>query len=354
MPCTQTGTYDPTNPDPSAVGSYTGRTDQVFVDGGLLTNPYPTTAPKVFPQLTDPTTVNGTLYAHYACGSGVPGCNSSQAFFNTHAADLTSQFASNIGAGLDPTTSAFTITFTFTTKAGATTTGQICWKRGGASATILEFGSPDCGSPSSAQNPLLIYTSGRVILRGDFTYTGAAIILASPPPADLSTAAVELRNNILTHCPATPCARKFLNDPQSPGTTDMLSILTTGGPPTGTTSAGNIDIDGHDSDQIMGVFYAGVPSSYGGGGTAGAGGMATISKQLSVVGTVASMALTMPNVPRFWQVPGTAIAELNFGSTTPWTIKLVRGFWRICGPGDAANPTTSTFPATSTGVCGYN
>jgi hypothetical protein len=82
------------------------------------------------------------------------------------------------------------------------------------------------------------------------------------------------------------------------------------------------------------------------------GGQASFSHQITVVGAVTASVLTMAQVPEFYQVPGLIVPELLFGTPTPWSISAVGGFWRICAPGNPA--TTSVFPTTATGVCGYN
>jgi hypothetical protein len=51
-------------------------------------------------------------------------------------------------------------------------------------------------------------------------------------------------------------------------------------------------------------------------------------------------------------VSNNIIPELFFGSGSAWSISAVGGVWRTCTPGNPA--TSSIFPATATGVCGYN
>ena len=121
----------------------------------------------------------------------------------------------------------------------------------------------------------------------------------------------------------------------------MLSILTTGA-----AGSGNIKFGGNVGDVLMGIFYAGVRP------TDATGGEVSFSHQISVVGAVTASALTMTQVPSFYQVPGLIVPEVLFGTGPTWSIATVGGFWRICSPGSPA--TTSIFPTTATGVCGYN
>jgi hypothetical protein len=343
MPCTQNGSYVPG--DPGSIGSFTGNTDRVWVDDNNITRPYPSASITAYPQLTDPAAINGVSYAHYACpaGSSCAGITGGTLeFFVSHArdpvllTDWTASLAGNIGSGggLTPTTPLFTITRTFTNRAGVITVGQICWKRLGT--PVLEFGSPLCTTYTSAQNPLLIYTTGTFRIDGDIQYSGAAIFLVAPA----SASGVVLNNNITTACVTVggdPCGRKFVNDPSSPTTTDMLAVLTTGA-----VGNGNVSIDGHNGDTIMTSLYAGVPSAFA------SGGLMTISKQLNLVGSIMATAINFVNVPNFFLVPGTA-PDLVFGTSSPWRIQMIPGSWRICQPG-----ATPTSPATPTTPCGYN
>jgi Tfp pilus assembly protein PilX len=347
MPCDQNGTY--VVGDPASKGSFTGRVDQVHVDGDNVTNPYPVSGPTSLPQLTDQTTIAGVTYTHYACAqgstcAGVTG--GTQEFFVSNALNSTATIT------VSPSTAAFTINnVPFIDKVSGTrlTTGVICWKRPGATSNTLEFftsgsggtcASSGMGNYTSAQNPLMVYTTGSFSIGGDIQYSGGAIFLVAP----VSSTGVSVQNNIVNACVtigSDPCGRKFLTDPQSPTTTDMLSVLTTGA-----VGNGNIAFGGNNGDTLMGIFYAGVPTAFA------TGGEASFSHQITVVGAVSANNLTMTQVPNFYQVPGLIVPELLFGSARPWAVVVVGGFWRICAPGNPA--TTSVFPTTATGVCGYN
>src|SRR5262249_33950419 len=159
----------------------------------------------------------------------------------------------------------------------------VCWN---PLLNLLQFKAGSCllGTLTSAQNPLLIYMTRTLTINGDLQYSGAAIFLVAPS----SASGVTLNNNITTPCVVVGpdlCGRTFPNDPGSPSTTDMLAILTTANSSNG---FGNMAIDGHNGDNIMGAFYTGAPV------TAATGGTMTISKQLNVVGSVVAAKLVMP------------------------------------------------------------
>jgi hypothetical protein len=334
MPCTQNGTYVPG--DPGSIGSFTGRTDQVFVDGNNITRPYPVGAPTSFPLLTDPSTILGTTYTHYACpqGSSCAGTTGgTQEFFVSNALNLSTSF------NLQSSTPAITINgvaFIDKTTGTRVTTGSICFNRVAGSGILEFFTQPSCtGSYTSTLNPLLVYTTGTFVTSGLIQYSGAAIFLVAPA----SSSGVIIGDSLTNACVpigGDPCGRKFLNDPTSLGTTDMLAILTTGA-----AGNGNMALNGHNSDAVMGVLYAGVPPAV-------AGGQTNTTWQLTVVGSITTSALNMTQVPYFYEVPGGLVAELSFGNTSAWQIGVVPGFWRICGFG-----ATQISPTTPVGLCGY-
>jgi Tfp pilus assembly protein PilX len=368
MPCDQNGTY--VAGDPASKGSFTGRVDQVHVDGSVVTNPYPPTALTSLPQLTDPTTIANTTYTHYACalGSSCAGTTGgTQEFFVSKAGTRTVNITINGTSPATDVTVATGVTTVNKTTGAVSTNGVICFNRTNApakvtapTAKVLEFfenwtsGTPcsTAGAPgpyTSTQNPLMVYMQGTLEIGGDIQYNGAAVFLVAPGSAACATSGgvsygVCVSNNIINGCVAgggDACSRKFLVDPRSPGTTDMLSVLTTGA-----SGSGNMAFGGNAGDTLMGMFYAGVPNAFA------AGGEASFSHQVTVVGGVTASQLLMTQVPNFYQVPGLIVPELFFGTGSAWSISAVGGFWRICAPGNPA--TSSIFPTTATGVCGYN
>ena len=134
MPCTQSGPY--VSGDPGSIGSFWQRVDQVHVDGANVTNPYPTGGPTSLPQLTDPTTIAGTTYTHYACalGSTCYGTTGgTQEFFRSKAGTLVADITI-IGGGAEATIATGVAAVNKTTGA-VTNTGVICFNRGGSTGS---------------------------------------------------------------------------------------------------------------------------------------------------------------------------------------------------------------------------
>ena len=330
----------------------------IFVDGDNITRPYPGT-PAAFPLLTDPVKINGISYVHYACPAGSTCFEATQdptrttEFFKNHAGDVTAALAGTLGsaAGLKDNTAAFTVTpIPYYNKAGVSQTGQICWQRTTGArqppANTLEFGNPSCDTPSTAQNPLLIYMNSgfKVERQGGATpmnYRGVAIVLA--------TGLVKIEEILQTSgelisafpggvCPAAPvnCVRKF---PEH----DMLTLLTI--------NNAEVGKDNSNIDRIMGMFYTGCLSL-----PCSTTGNLYSQKQTDVLGGAVAWKFCFSggcgdsggNVPRFFQVSQDLRAlpeEMFIGSGNRWSVTYVPGFWMECRPG--------TLPPNVSGVCGY-
>jgi len=331
MPCTDNFTG-------VSVGS------NAHADGGNITRPYHEAPVAPFPLLTDPATIGGIAYAHYACPAGSL-CAGQPDFFVSHAANLTVQFATNLGSitGLLVTTHAFTITFTYTNRAGVPTTGQICWQRilgpNLPPALTLEFGSPGCDSPTSPQNPLLVYTSGsffwnRGVGATSMNYRGAALVLTAGP--------VRVEEILQTACAALPCLRKFGRD-------DLLAVITTSTIDVGVANSGVL--------PVMTFFFTQnrFRASPGTSQAVPTELVGAVAAPRACFATDAGCAPGGNNVPVLYQVPlrdpNGVPPELLFGTNRPWRAAPVPGFWLECRRDSP--PVSPSSPATPTGACGY-
>jgi hypothetical protein len=319
------------------------------VDGANITRPYPEAPVAPFPLLTDPATIGGIPYAHYACPAGSL-CFGQADFLVSHAANLTTQFDMNLGSpnGLRDDTGPFTIPsqpspsqpspppLTYTNRFGASTTGEICWRRSTGPnlppPLTLEFGSPSCDTPTSPQNPLLVYTTGSFFWNrfGGTTpmnYRGAALVLTTGP--------VQVEEVLQT-------AGKF-------GSDDLLAILTTNTIDVGVANSGVL--------PVMAFFYTqnrfrASPST---AHAAPAQVVGAIAAARACFATDAGCAPGGPNVPALYQVPlrdpNGVPPELLFGTNRPWRVAAVPGFWIECRRDSP--PVSATSPAIPTGACGY-
>lgn len=321
-----------------------GGSGAIYTDDGNLTRPYPHNPLPTFPLLTDPVTINGVDYPHYACPEPPGSCNTGAAFMSTRAPRLDNVQATSCASGppcptlgtyfggtdgLRENTEAFTHNFTFTNGAGTVLNAQMCWKRTGAPTNTLEFAfaipptPASCDIPNSGQNPVLIrFQSDFKISAKEspvhtINYTGAAIIVA--------TGMVKIEGILQTQCttPTLPCPRKFPKD-------DALTIK----------SFGNMEIGRNATsiDRIMGLFYT--PQDY------------YQQKQSNLIGSVVANRFCFGGgcgggggqVPQFFQVkldPREVPPESFSVGDGNWSVTIVPRFWKEC---------MGTLP---TGVCPY-
>jgi hypothetical protein len=328
--------------------NFTGATvgSNVHVDGGNITKPYPGAAGN-FPRLTDPVSIAGTDYSHYACLPGATGCTVAGSFINPTLSpprgfDVTANagWQNSLGSvsGLrDNTASWNTGAFQFRDKNGTTQDAIVCWDQ--VTLTLkfgiknpLLVGPPTCltSIPAPPSNPLLLYTTGNVTVERQggptaYNYAGSAIIVTS------GTTTIE--ETFQSFCTLAPCTGERYPEHQ------MLAIV----------SNNRIDVGKANAniDRIMVMLYT--------------EGDLYSEKQTNVVGTATAFrfcfgggscpASSGGNVPSFFQVPQDTTVlpeELFIGAGDRWSVAPVSRFWVECRPG-----ATATSPATVTGLCGY-
>lgn len=242
-------------------------------------------------------------------------------------------------SGLSNGADEFTATFTFTDKTGTSRTGQMCWRRASGSPAppvrTLEFGSPNCDTPTTPANPLLVYLDSDFMIDrqgggSNYYFRGAAIFLV--------TGVVKIEENwypCRTTGAGTACnAQTFPED-------HLFAVLTP--------NDMQIAKSTNNIDAIFGFFYTASDFYSERDDTDILGGI--IARRLCVANGDCP-ASSGTKVPRFFEVPQdprTLPAELFLGSSKRWAVSSVLGFWRECRPG-----ATPTVPATVTGLCGYS
>jgi len=312
-----------------------------FVDDNNITKPYPGTPP-TFPRLTDPWDVGGVHYDHFACPQGssctAPGTPSTAEFFVSRAANAMTNpntaLRDSLGftSGLTDATLPFEVPVTFVNLSGATVNGKVCWDRSkptlpagvstppaGLPRRTLEFGVPDCNTPTPPSNPMLLYfpsstpaTTGFNVQRAggptDYNFRGAAIVVTNG-----LVQIEEIWQSCQTTGAGTPCQGHLFTRDAS------LTVLTTGDMNLGK-STSNVA-------RIMGLFYA-------------AGTFAS-QRQTNIVGSITAFRLCFAggsapcssggNVPSFFEVlPDANNLITTISSGARFTVVSVARFWVEC------------------------